>query len=404
MGNHHKQMVDNHSHLCYNSGTVTSKQKMKQKFKKLVTQNTLIASILVLGLGFAVAPFAMADRFDEQIAELNQQNSENLDKQRNLEVQASSFQEKINALASQISALEKQIRSNEAKSTELKAQIKAAEEELQRQRDLLGENIRAMYLEGDISTLEMLASSKDLSDFVDKQQYRSSVKDNIKRALDKVNALKQELNQQKRELDQLIADQKGMQDVLDSQRAEQNRLLALNASQRAAIDAEIKDNYAEIEELRRQQAIENARFIGTAGTGANCGGGYPGSADGQWGVWGCNYPLDYSVDPWGMYNRECVSYTAYKVAASGRHMPYWGGYGNANQWDDNARAMGIPVDTNPRVGDVAVSNGGYYGHVMYVEHVYPDGKLLISQYNAGWDGRYSEAVIDPWGLVFIHFP
>jgi surface antigen len=105
-----------------------------------------------------------------------------------------------------------------------------------------------------------------------------------------------------------------------------------------------------------------------------------------------------------MYNRECVSYTAFKVAASGRYMPYWGGYGNANQWDDNARAAGIPVDTSPRAGDVAISNRGTYGHAMYVESVNGNGTINISQYNAALDGRYStRSGMDPSGLYFIHF-
>ncbi len=41
---------------------------------------------------------------------------------------------------------------------------------------------------------------------------------------------------------------------------------------------------------------------------------------------------------------------------------------------------------------------------MYVEDVLDDGRLLISQYNAGWDGRYSEAIISGNGLSFIRFP
>lgn len=84
-------------------------------------------------------------------------------------------------------------------------------------------------------------------------------------------------------------------------------------------------------------------------------------------------------------------------------MPYWSGRGHANQWDDNARAAGIPVAGNPRVGDIAVSNAGYYGHTMYVEAVYDDGTIYVSQYNAGWNGRDSEARISVSNLVFIHF-
>jgi surface antigen len=104
-----------------------------------------------------------------------------------------------------------------------------------------------------------------------------------------------------------------------------------------------------------------------------------------------------------MYNRECVSYTAFKVWQSGRYMPYWGGRGNANRWPTNARNAGIPVDGEPRVGDVAISLSGYYGHAMYVERVNGDGTIKVSQYNYGIRGEYSEMTISKSGLYFIHF-
>ena len=147
-----------------------------------------------------------------------------------------------------------------------------------------------------------------------------------------------------------------------------------------------------------QQAAENAKkFRGSQIiAGSNGRDTYPN----KW----RNIPQDSVVDSWGMYNRECVSYTAWKVYESGRYMPYWGGIGNANQWDDNARRMGIPVDGNPRPGDVAVAHWGYYGHVMYVESVNPNGTINISQYNYDFNGTYSEVYNFPTsGLVFIHF-
>jgi surface antigen len=89
-------------------------------------------------------------------------------------------------------------------------------------------------------------------------------------------------------------------------------------------------------------------------------------------------------------------------------MPYWGGYGNANQWDDNARAAGISVDSNPKAGDVAISNSGTWGHAMYVEAVGDDGSVLVSDYNQQYDGLYREytvslSTIQNRGLLFLHF-
>ena len=300
----------------------------------------------------------------------------------------------IAALQAQINGLQAQINANQAKADQLQIEITEAEIELAKQKHLMGQNIRAMYLEGDISTLEMLASSKNLSEFLDKEQYRTSVQDKVKTTLDRIKALRSELEAQKTKLDKILADQRSIQAELAAQRAEHSRLLALNQSQRNSLNGQIKANSSKMSELRRQQAIENARLFGNGVINKVDGSGYP---------WpNVSFP-NTIVDPWGMYKRQCVSYTAWKVAASGRHMPYWGGHGNANLWDDNARRAGIPVDRNPRVGDVAVSNSGYYGHVMYVEAVYGDGTIYISQYNSGWTGRYSEARIPIGNLVFIHF-
>lgn len=393
---------------CVNISLTMLKQKSQKSVKnqmKPLQALFVSALVLVFAGGAVVSPLAQADKYEQQIQALREENAKKENQSSRLSVEAKSIEDVINKLQVKISALEAQIRSNEAKSVKLNQEIKQAEEELERQRDLLGQNIRAMYLEGEISTLEMLASSKDISEFVDKQQYHNSVKTKIKSTLDKVNALKAELNKQRIALETLIKEQEAMQSQLAQQRSEQNRLLNLNQSQRNSLNKQIRSNNSRISELRREQAIANARFLGTPGSGVNCGGGYPGSSPGPWGAWGCNYPLDHSVDTWGMFNRQCVSYTAFKVAASGRTMPKWGlmHSANANDWDDLARSYRIPVDRNPRAGDVAISNSGYYGHAMYVEHVYGDGTILISQYNAGWDGRYSTNRISASGLEFIHF-
>lgn len=375
-----------------NKNNKTKKSEILKKAPSLFLAFFILATF-VLGASRAIVT---ADRFEEEIRQLNAHNSANRSAVAQLSDAAAGFEDLINKLNAQISAMQAQITANEERVVSLQAQIAEAETELAKQKKLLGDNIRAMYVEDDISTLEMLASSKDLSDFVDKQQYRNSVKSKIKQTLDKITALKHELNAQKQSLEVTLADQRNVREQLAVQQAEQNRLLAMNQQQQADLNNSIKGNNARIAELRTQQAAENAQlFGGRVPTGIPGGGGYPG-------VWAFA-PMDSIVDTWGMFNRECVSYAAWKVWSTGRYMPYWGGIGNANMWDDNARRMGIPVDTNPRVGDVAIRNAGFYGHAMYVEHVYGDGTIYISQYNAGWDGYYSEARISTAGLVFIHF-
>lgn len=374
-------------------------------FMAVAASVVLTASVLT--------PGASADQFDEQINALRGQNAIAQESVNSLQGQANSYQDAINKLQVQIDGILAQISANQAEQERLQAEITAKQAEIDRQKTMLGEGIKAMYEDGQITTIEMLATSNNLSEFVDKEEYRNAVQNNIQDSLAKIAKLQNELKQKKVQVDQLLENQHAQEAQLAADRRQQADMLAYTEAQKAGFNAQIASNTSRIAELRRQQSIANARYsIGTPGVGANCGGGYPGSIRGPWGNWGCNYALDNTIDNWGMYNRQCVSYTAYKVHAdflagrTSRDMPYWGGVGNANQWDDNARAAGIPVDSNPTPGAIAVSNDGTYGHVMYVEQVGTmNGReaIFVSDYNQQWDGRYREYWRYTTGLVFIHF-
>lgn len=384
---------------------------MSQKSKK-VQSNTLsrrsLAIFAIAGL-FLISgifvPYVQADRFQDQINQLSAENEQKNENKNQLGAEAANISEVIKRLQGEINALQAKITDNQNKVAELKNQIKAAEEELARQRDLLGQTIRAMYLEGEITTVEMLATSKDLSDFFDKQQYRESVNSKIKTTLDKITQLKVEMNSQKELVEKMLAEQQGLQNKLSAQRAENDRLLALNQSQQGALNAEMQANSAKIADLRKAQAAENARLFSRAGSSLRSvpdSSGYPWAnyRAGSWTHGGSCYYGD-DIDPWGLCYRQCVSYAAWKTYKTKGYMPY--GYGDAKNWASKARSQGIPVDGNPRAGDIAVSTAGTWGHVMYVESVNGNGTINISQYNVSLTGTYSEATISPSGLQFIHF-
>ncbi|HVE80559.1 MAG TPA: CHAP domain-containing protein, partial [Candidatus Dormibacteraeota bacterium] len=226
-------------------------------------------------------------------------------------------------------------------------------------------------------------------------QYLDTIKDHIQEQSSAIVQLKADLEKQKAEMEIAIKQQSDLSQALAIQQAEAAQILSVTRGEEGRYAQLASANNAKAEELKRQQAAIISSQFGRGSTAGSCGGGYPA----KW----CNAPQDSLVDDWGMYNRECVSYTAFKVASSGRYMPYWGGRGNAKQWPDNARAAGIPVDGNPRAGDVAASLSGPYGHVMYVERVNGNGTIDISQYNAENQGLYSTNTISASGLQFIHF-
>lgn len=361
----------------------------------------MVAVLVALAIMTPAVRAVTSQELQGQIDSLNSQQAEDQSTVTHLRSQALSYEDEINRLQSQISQIEQQIAANQARQAELQEEITKTQSEVEIQRAILAEIVQTLYIDGNISTMEMLATSNTLSDYVDKQEYRISVQDKISVALAKIKKLEAQLKSQKAAIDALIEGQKTQQNELDMKRNEQTQMLAYNQQQQGEYNSRIRATNAQLSSLQSRMAALNgtgSRNISYAGSG-----GYPA----RW----ANAPQDSLIDDWGMYNRECVSYTAWKVAASGRNMPYWGGVGNAYQWIQNARSAGIPVDFQPRVGDVAIrdinrSVSGDVGHSMYVESVYQSGGqtwVRISQYNASYDGRYSEADRPAAGLYFIHF-
>jgi surface antigen len=99
------------------------------------------------------------------------------------------------------------------------------------------------------------------------------------------------------------------------------------------------------------------------------------------------------VDRWNFYKGQCTSFAAWRVNHNlglAFHNGYKGQHwGNANHWDNAARAAGIPVSGTPRVGDIAVRNSGTWGHVAYVAKVNSDGSFMVEEYNHVRSDTYS---------------
>lgn len=376
-----------------------SMPKSKRILRRFHSARTIAATLALVALvGGAAIVHVHADKYDEQINALNAQNAGIGGIVNGLESQAGSYQAQIAQYQAQIDQYQAQINANEAKQASLQQQITDDKNKILVQKAYLSDDIRTMYVDGQLSTIEELATSKNLSDYVDKEEYRTTVQNKIDSTIQEIAALQEQLQKQKTELDQLLESEKAQNAQLANAQAQQQQLLSYNQSQQDAYNQKIQANSSQIAELRRQQIAANSRFIGNIpGGGVPCGGGYPS-------YW-CNAPQDSIIDSWGMYNRECVSYTAFRVAASGRYMPYWGGSGNANQWPGDAQSAGIPMDYGggARAGDVAISTRGAFGHAMYVESVNGDGTVNISQYNASLNGLYSTNTVSEGGLYFIHF-
>lgn len=383
--------------------------KLENLKSKLFTKvRFLVIVITIMGLVGGVT-LVHADQYQSQIDALQNQSDQAQSVINSLTAQATSYQDAISQLQAQISALQAAIAVNVNKQASLQQQIASVQQQITAKKGQLGATIKAMYIEGQTSTIEELASSQNLSAYVDKEEYQQTVQDQLNTTIDQILTLEAQLQQQKEQLDIVVASEQQQNNQLNSTEQQQQSLLNYNQGQQTAYNQQIASNQQEIAALRAEQIAANHKLVssGEVIASGSCGGGYPASAvNSSGGSWGCNYPLDNTIDNWGMYNRECVSYTAWMVYKTYGYMPYWGGNGNANEWPADARAAGIPTGSTPKVGSVAIYMGGGsdpFGHAMWVTAVNGNGTITVQQYNLYYDGNYYETTIPSSGLVYIYF-
>jgi len=109
---------------------------------------------------------------------------------------------------------------------------------------------------------------------------------------------------------------------------------------------------------------------------------------------------DFKYAPMGTYpnsypdQSQCTA----GVASSKGNIPSWG---NANQWDDNARASGKTVSSVPVVGSVAQSDRGSYGHVGVVTSIQGDSVTILER-NYDYRGSIRTHTVPTSSYVYIY--
>lgn len=367
----------------------------------LVSRASLVAmSALLAGSGiFGLASHVLARDYNAEI-QAKQQEADNYNSEASrLGEMADSLQAELDKINGQISAIQAQISDSQKKINSLNDQIKKNEELIKHNRKAMGRILADLYVDDQISPLEMLASSKNISDYIDKQEQRNSLKTSLNDKIKEIKSLQKKLEENKKSVENTLRDQELQRNAMAAKQSEKAKLITDTKNDQNNYAALAQKRNSEVAKLREEQLKENKKRF-TVGTGSVGTGGYPSA-------W-ANAPLDAYVDPWGLYTRECVSYVAWKIASTGRYVPHFGGAGNANQWPSTAARHGIPSGSTPKAGAAAVMNIGYYGHVMYVESVNGDGTITVSDYNRGWDGLYrgpdaDGSRISASGLTYIYF-
>jgi surface antigen len=112
----------------------------------------------------------------------------------------------------------------------------------------------------------------------------------------------------------------------------------------------------------------------------------------------CNTAHD--IDPWNFYKCECTSFVAWRINSvlgikftNQYKKQHWG---NAELWDNAARASGVKINKTPKKNAVAQTDksGSGLGHVAWVKSVSKDGKkVTVEEYNYHKD-KYGVRTVD----------
>jgi peptidoglycan hydrolase CwlO-like protein len=234
----------------------------------------------------------------EQIDQLNAQNQaaqqqiSSLDTQQNtLSNQIALLNAQINQLQIQINEAQAEVSLTDQEITNTDQQIAQANANLAQEKVVLGQYLRTMYMESQVSTIELIAESNSFSDFVDKSEYMSTMQQSVQGAADKIVALTNQLNLKKYSLQ---VEQARAQE-LQSQTLSQQSLIGIQRNQESTLLQETQGSEASYKTL----IANNNAQMGVLHCVAT--GGCQSSPNGN--LVAINIPLYYNqtASPWSSY-------------------------------------------------------------------------------------------------------
>lgn len=310
---------------------------------------------------------------------------------------ADTLESAVARINDEIAIIESHIATNQATADDLAKSIKTNEEKLAAEQEALAEMLVDIYFDGEPDALTLLASSSSISEYAAKQAQMDTVKTQINLSAESVKLLKEELEQQKLEVERIIADQEAQRTAAAAKRNEQAVLMAKYRDNAAAYTADAEA----AKKIKEAEMAEQRRIILSSGGGSGYDDGNDSYPYRDWCRTGNNGWLAYYYATPGVrwVKCQCTDYAGYMASQ------FWGvslnslPTGHAAAW---VNTKNWRVDENPEPYTVAVDTRGYYGHVMWVRSV-NGSTVTVSEYNGTYEFNYSTREVPISGLHFIHF-
>ena len=239
------------------------KKNKNQKFTKLLLAIFLCTFFISSSRVYALPSL------DEQIREIEQKINENKaaaqqkqSEANDLKSQISLMDKDISATQNNIDSLNKDIANSQKEIDRLVTEIKINEERIIKNKEDLKRLVQLLYEKGSLTSVEILASTRSITDFLNQEEYNRAIEEKINNTVTEVKALKNQLAIQKK-------DQENKKKQLENKKAElvaREHELSLQKSNKDNLLKQTQGEQAKYQKLVKEletqkKAVESSRIL-----------------------------------------------------------------------------------------------------------------------------------------------
>lgn len=194
---------------------------------------------------FALSAIEEYQQNEKAIAELDNNLAETRARKATLAEELSSINSSISQVQARINKIQGDIDKANREISSINQQIAQTEIDLKKQKIIMSEYLRTIYMEGQTSTVELIVKSNSFSEFVDQSEYLNTMQQSVQETAEKILQLKADLVSKKSEAEktkaiaeELQAEQISRKNTIRAQQNEYNYLMSTTRGSEAAYQSQ----------------------------------------------------------------------------------------------------------------------------------------------------------------------
>ncbi len=232
----------------------------------------LSVTCLSAGISYAATNDDLNDvnnKINQTKKELNKQKSES----NQLKKQINQIESDISKTQNDMASIQANINKTVNEIVQVEANLSKLQQEMTQQNESMNQRLRAMYMNGNTGTMEVLLGSSSITELMHNLDFIQRIYDNDADILAALQAQHNEVSAQKKQLETLKATLKQQQEQEAAKQAALKSSKDQLASQKQQTDAEIKETSADLDAFKREADALVAQIRAASTNTASFGGG-----------------------------------------------------------------------------------------------------------------------------------